>query len=163
MHDAVQLSSPCRGSRHVSNLAAVPWAHPSGWPAPRSRDAEASALRQWVLGTPLRCRALDSPSGLPAPRSRDASASALGQWVLDVGTPAGGAPLGARRPLLGQAGRAACERGRNAAARTSAPGRFYWCAALAGDLQARRARPLPFPLPRHPFNGFYRERERELY
>ena len=52
----------CRGSRHVSNLTAVPWAHPSGWPAPRSRDA---------------------------------SASALGQWVLDVGTPAGGAPLGA--------------------------------------------------------------------
>ena len=85
----------CRGSRHVSNLAAVPWAHPSGWPAPRSRDAEASALRQWVLGSPLSCRALDSPSGLPAPRSRDASASALGQWVLDVGTPAGGAPLGA--------------------------------------------------------------------
>ena len=85
----------CRGSRHVSNLTAVPWAHPSGWPAPRSRDAEASALRQWVLGSPLSCRALDSPSGLPAPRSRDASASALGQWVLDVGTPAGGAPLGA--------------------------------------------------------------------
>ena len=89
------MYSESRGSRHVSNLTAVPWAHPSGWPAPRSRDAEASALRQWVLGSPLSCRALDSPSGLPAPRSRDASASALGQWVLDVGTPAGGAPLGA--------------------------------------------------------------------
>ena len=47
----------CRGSRHVSNLTAVPWAHPSGWPAPRSRDAE--------VPSKLSCRALDSPSGLP--------------------------------------------------------------------------------------------------